>query len=217
MNAALRAQALCAYALRAYALRAYARRAQATRAYAILVDPVATWRRIDEEAADPAYLLAHYVALFALIPAVSGFVGACLIGVVVPRAGPVRQSIIDGLFGATFGYAAAFAIVLLVGLWIAILAPRFGGRRDFTRAFALAVYSFTPVWLSGVFLLLPGLRFLELTGCYGAYILVKGLPVLVGSRAQRSRPFAAATVVFAAALTLLAAAAQHALFARPGM
>ena len=36
----------------------------------------------------------------------------------------------------------------------------FGGRADFDSAFKLAVYSFTPVWLAGIFLLVPGLRFL---------------------------------------------------------
>ncbi len=199
------------------ALRAHSFRAHSFHAYAILVDPAAAWARIEQEAGDPAYLLTHYVALFALVPAMSGFIGACLIGVVVPGVGPVRAPIVDGLFGAVFGYVAAFAIVLLVALSIDALAPRFGGRRDFTRACKLAVYSFTPVWLCGVFLLLPGLRFLELTGFYGAYLLVKGLPALMKSPAQKSQPFAAAIVVLAGFLLLLADAAQAALFGRGGI
>ena len=59
-------------------------------------------------------------------------------------------------------------------LFIDFVAPLFGGRRDFGRALKVAVYAFTPVWLCGVFLLLPGLRFLELPGLYGAYLLVMG-------------------------------------------
>ena len=46
------------------------------------------------------------------------------------------------------------------------------GSEDFDSAFKLAVYSYTPVWLAGIFLLLPGLRFLILLGFYGAYVLV---------------------------------------------
>lgn len=207
MNAALRPQAIRAHAIRAHAIRAYA----------ILVDPAAAWTRIEQEPGDPAYLLTHYVALLALLPVVSGFIGACLIGVVVPGVGSVRVPIVDGVFGAIFGYVAEFATVLLVGLLIDALAPRFGGRRDFTRAFKLAVYSFTPVWFSGIFLLLPGLRFLELTGLYGAYLLVKGLPLLMKSAEPKSQAFAAAIVVFAAVLMVLAEAAQRALFGAGGI
>ena len=61
------------------------------------------------------------------------------------------------------------------------MAPLFGGRQDFDSAFKLAVYSYTPVWLAGIFLLLPGLRFLILLGFYGAYVLALGLPRLMKS------------------------------------
>jgi len=184
---------------------------------AILADPAAAWAGIEKNDSDPAYLLTHHVAPFALIPAVGGFVGACVIGVVVPGVGTVRAPIGPAILGAIFNYFSAFAIVIMVGLLIDLVAPRFGGRRDFGRAVKVAVYAFTPVWLCGVFLLLPGLRFLELAGIYGAYLLVKGLPVLMKSPAQPSQSFAAVTVVFGAALTLVAATLQHALFGTNGI
>jgi hypothetical protein len=189
----------------------------ALRAGAIIADPAAAWAGIEEDGADPAYVMTRYVAPFALIPAVCGFAGACLIGVVVPGIGTVRAPIGPAILGAIFNYFAAFAIVISVGFLIDLIAPRFGGRRDFGRAVKVAVYAFTPMWLCGVFLLLPGLRFLELAGLYGAYLLVKGLPVLMKSPAQPSQSFAAATVIFATALVLLAAAVQHALFGTNGI
>jgi hypothetical protein len=184
---------------------------------AILADPGAGFAGIEDDGSDPAYLLTHYVAPLALIPAVCGFVGAALIGVVAPGTGIVRAPIGPAVLGAIFNYFAAFAIVILVGLLIDLVAPRFGGRRDFGRAVKVAVYAFTPTWLCGVFLLLPGLRFLELAGLYGAYLLVKGLPVLMKSPAQPSQSFAALTVIIAAALTLIAATVQHALFGTNGI
>ncbi|MFY9897840.1 MAG: hypothetical protein WAK67_08600, partial [Xanthobacteraceae bacterium] len=54
------------------------------RAKAVLVDPAAAWRGIERDIGDPAYLLSRYVAVLALIPALSSFVGATLIGVVTP-------------------------------------------------------------------------------------------------------------------------------------
>ncbi len=189
----------------------------AHRAKAILVDPVAEWASIESEAGDPAYVLSHYVAVLALVPAVFSFIGACVVGVIMPNAGLVRAPIFNGLFGAIFGYVLTCATVLILGIVINLLALLFGGRRDFDNAFRLAVYSFTPVWLAGIFLVLPGLHFLMLTGFYGAYILWLGLPRLTKSPAQRSLTFAALVVVCAFALVYVAAVAQRIVFGTPGL
>lgn len=184
----------------------------ALRAKAILIDPFNEWIIIEKESGDAAFLMSRYVAWLALVPAVSDFIGACVVGVVVPGAGSQRAPLIDGLFGAVFGYVAAFVTVLLLGLIINILAPAFGGRRDFDSALKLAVYSYTPVWLAGIFLLLPGLLFLTLTGFYGAYTAMTGLPRLMKAPEQSSLGYTAIVVICAAALMLIAAAAEHAMF-----
>jgi hypothetical protein len=189
----------------------------ARRAKAMLVDPSAEWTVIERESGDPAYLLSRYVAVLALVPAVCGFIGASVIGVVVPGTGLVRAALFDGFFGAIFGYAMAVAIVLALALIIDLLAPLFGGQKDFDNAFKLAVYSYTPVWLAGIFLLLPGLRFLILLSIYGAYVLAMGLPRLMKSPMQTSYGYAAAIAVCAGALTLMAAAVQRMVFHTAGV
>jgi hypothetical protein len=187
------------------------------RAKAILIDPPAEWAAIEQESGDPAVVLTRYVAVLALIPALFGFIGTSVIGVAVPGAGTVRTPVLDGLFGAIFGYVMSCATVLLLGLIIDLLAPLFGGRRDFDSAFKLAVYSFTPVWLAGIFLLLPGLHFLVLTGFYGAYILWLGLPRLTNAQERRSRDFTTLIVIAAFLLLYITAAAQRAVFGTPGL
>ena len=184
----------------------------AWRARAMLLNPTAEWPAIERESGDPAYLLSRYVAVLALVPAGCGFIGASVIGVVVPGTGLVRASLFDGCFGAIFSYVMAFAIVLILALVIDLLAPVFGGRKEFDSALKLAVYSYTPVWLAGIFLLLPGLRFLILLGFYGAYVLLLGLPRLMKAPEQKSYLYALVIVVCAAALTLGAAATQRAVF-----
>ena len=186
------------------------------RSKAILVDPAAAWRGIEKDVGDPAYLLSRYVAVLALIPALSSFVGASLVGVVTPSGAILRANLIDGLFGAVFSYAASCAIVLLLGLIIDFLAPLFGGRRDFEEAFKLAVYSFTPLWLAGIFLLLPGLRFLLLTGIYGIYLFWLGAPRLTKMPEQQAANFTLVIVVCTAGLLYGAALAQRMLFGTPG-
>ena len=186
------------------------------RAMAILVDPAAAWGGIEKDIGDPAYLLSRYVAVLALIPALSSFVGATLIGVATP-SGVVRVDLIDGLFGAIFSYATSCAIVLLLGLIIDLLAPLFGGQRDFEDAFKLAVYSFTPLWLAGIFLLLPGLRFLLLTGAYGIYLFWLGAPRLIKVPEQQAANFTVAGVICACGLLYAAALTQRMLFGTPGL
>jgi hypothetical protein len=189
----------------------------ALRARAMLADPFAEWALIERESGDPAFLLSRYVAILALIPAVCGFIGACVIGAMVPGTGLVRAALSDGLFGAILGYVMAFAIVLLLALIINLLAPLFGGQKDFDNALKLAVYSYTPVWLAGIFLLLPGLRFLILLGLYAAYVLLLGLPRLMKSPEQNSYAYALVAVICAGALTLIAAAVQRTVFGTAGL
>lgn len=182
------------------------------RAKAMLADPAAAWRGIEKDVGDPAYLLSRYVAVLALIPALSGFVGATLIGVVAPSGAVIRADLVKGLLGALFSYAASCTIALLLGLIINVLAPPFGGRRNFENAFKLAVYSLTPVWLAGIFLLLPGLRFLLLTGAYGIYLLLIGVPRLTKMPEQQTASFTFVIAVCACGLIYAAALAQRMLF-----
>jgi hypothetical protein len=187
------------------------------RVKAILIDPAAAWRGFEKDIGDPAYLLSRYVAVLALVPALSSFVGVTLIGAVVPSGAVVRADLIDGLFGAIFSFAASCAIVLLLGLITDLLAPLFGGRSDFECAFKLAVYSFTPLWLAGIFLLLPGLRFLLLTGVYGIYLFWLGMPRLTKVPEQQAASFTVVIVICASGLLYGVALAQRMLFGTPGL
>ena len=60
----------------------------------------------------PAHSVERYVAVLALIPAVSGFIGACSSASSYPGVGTVRAPICStALFGAIFGYVMTFAVV----------------------------------------------------------------------------------------------------------
>jgi Yip1 domain len=187
------------------------------RALAIMLDPAAAWAAIAREPTDPAYLLSRYVAVLATIPALFSFIGASLVGAVVPGLGLVRAPIFNGLFGAIFCYVLSCATVLVLGIIINFAGALFGGRRDFEAAFKLAVYSYTPVWLAGIFLVLPGLYFLTLTGFYGAYVLWLGLPRASKITGRLALVFTACIVICAFALTYGAAVVQHVVFGTTGL
>jgi hypothetical protein len=149
----------------------------------ILLEPHAEWRVIAEEKGDASALFIRYVAILALIPALARFVGAALVGWYAP--------ILSSLAGALVIYLSGFAIVYGLALIIDALAPMFGAQKDFAAALKLAVYSATPVWIAGIFLLVPGLSFLVILGLQGVYLLWTGLPILMRAPAEKTLPYAA--------------------------
>jgi Yip1 domain len=187
----------------------------ALRAKSIVIDPLSEWDEIARQSNDAAEILARYVAPLAIIPCLFGFIGACLIGVIAHDGGLLRTPLVDGLFSTVFGYVMACAIVLVIALVIYVLAPFFGGHRSFDGAFALAAYSFTPVWLCGIFLLLPGLHFLALFSLYGLYLAWLGASRLVKVRQETALIFAISIAACAALLIYAAATAQHVIFGTP--
>jgi hypothetical protein len=147
---------------------------------AILSSPDIAWPVIAQEKGDASTLFIRYVAALASIPALGRFIGAALVGWYAP--------FLPSLTGALVIYLASFAIVYVLALIIDALAPRFGGQRNFAGALKLAVYSFTPAWLAGIFLLVPGLSFLVILGVHGIYLMWTGLPVLMQVPAEKALP-----------------------------
>jgi hypothetical protein len=181
------------------------------RVKAIVLTPHSEWRVIAQakrEKGHASALLIRYVAILAVIPAMARFIGASLVGGYAP--------IPSGLVGALVAYLSGFAVVYLLALIIDMLAPRFGGRKNFAGALMLAVYSCTPVWLAGIFLLVPGLSFLFILGLYGVYLLYAGLPVLMLAPPEKVLPYAVVVAGCAVTATTLLGWIVAPLFSGPG-
>ena len=160
------------------------------RAKAILLRPRAEWKVIEQEPETLRDLLVSYVAILAAIPEVARFLGQSFIGGYTP--------LVPSLIRAIVVYLVTFAMVYIIAGVIDLLAPRFGGEKNFANAVKLSVYSHTPLWLAGIFLLIPGLNFLLILGVYGVYLLWTGLPLLMRVPAEKALPYA--VVVTACAL-----------------
>ena len=65
----------------------------------------------------------------------------------------------------------------------------------------LSAYSFTPTWLAGIFLLMPGLRFLAILGLYAIFLLWRGLGPLMRVPKDKTLLYTAAVVVSALLVT----------------
>jgi Yip1 domain len=140
------------------------------RAKDIVLRPRTEWSAVDREASEISDLFVSYVAVLAAIPAVCALIRRVLVGVPLMTA----------LSIAITAYVLSCLSVYVMALIVDRLAPYFAGRRDFENALKLIAYSATPVWLAGVFLLIPGLGFLVLFGLLDAvYLLWLGIPALM--------------------------------------
>lgn len=181
----------------------------------ILLNPRAEWAIIEREPGDMAYLFMNYVAILAAIPAVCGFIGSSLIGISLPGLGTIRVPIVTGLVGAVVGYLLTFAMVYIVALLADLLAPTFQGQKNFENALKLVVYSYTPAWLAGVFLLIPSLGFLTILGLYGLYLLWTGIPPLMKAPQEKSIVYTLAIIVCAIVIGLIVGLVQAAIMPFP--
>lgn len=175
------------------------------RARKILVQPAAEWPVIEAEPTDVATLYREYIILLAAIPAVCSFLTWSVFGVYVPLAGRIRNSIFSGLFLGILTYALTLASVYVSALIIDWLAPKFASRPGVIQALKLVAYSMTPVWVAGVFQLIPTLgRFLGLVaGLYSIYLFYLGLPILMKTPSDRVIPYMAVAAVVAIVLYLV--------------
>ena len=180
----------------------------------IIDDPRSEWPLIATEPGDPMRLFVGYVAVLAVIPALCGFIGASLVGVSV-SVGRVHDSVPFGLLRALISYLFSFVIVYLTALATDVMAPLFQTQRNFTNALKLAVYSFTPVWLIGVVLMVPGLRFLSILGLYAIRLLWTGLPPLMGTPRPKILPYAISIVAAAFVITIALSVIQAAVTTLP--
>ena len=144
------------------------------RVKSILLTPKTEWPVIETEQTDVKTLTINYLLLLALIPAIAGFIGYGLIGqnvfgVHIGSAGYGLRHAITSLIGTIGG---AFLTAYIIDL----LAPNFGSEKNFLKSFQLVVYSYTPMMVAGILLIIPTLGMLaSLAGLYGLYLLYIGL------------------------------------------
>jgi hypothetical protein len=146
----------------------------------ICLTPQTEWPVISDETTPPAGLITGYVLPLAAVSAVAGLIGGSLIGQTVPFLGTYRIPFATGLGIAVFAVCSAVIGVFVISLLINALAPSFGAEKNSAQALKVAVYSFTPAWVAGVFQILPALGLLAVLGAlYGLYLLYLGLPRLM--------------------------------------
>jgi hypothetical protein len=173
------------------------------RAREIILKPQETWQKIKQEETSLPALFTNYAAILALVPSVALLIGYSLVGSRVPMVGMFRMPIQDSLLAGFLNYVLVLLGVSLGGYVISYLAPQFDSKPNLTHAMQLVVYSATPVWLAGIFNMIPSLSFLSLLGLYGVYLLYLGLPVLMETPHDRVLPYMILAIVVAVVISVI--------------
>ena len=180
----------------------------------VLVSPKTEWSAIEAENEPHAKVFTTYVVLLALIPAVASFIGYGLIGHSVFGV-KVGGTISWGLRQAIVQYIAMICGVYVTAFVIDFLAENFGAKKDLNRAFSLVAYSYTPMFVAGVFYLLPSLAWLaSLAGLYGLYLLYIGLQPMMKVSAEKQTTYFVVSLVVTILVSVILSAILGAILLR---
>src|SRR5688572_15725755 len=173
----------------------------------ICLTPQTEWSVIASETTPTAGLITGYVLPLAAVSAVAGLIGGSVIGQTVPLVGTYRIPLTTGLSIAVFAVCTAVVAVFVISFIINALAPSFGAEKNSAQAFKVAVYSFTPAWVAGVFQILPALGLLAVLGAlYALYLLYLGLPWLMKCPQDKAVGYTVVVVLCSIVMSVVLAA-----------
>jgi len=181
----------------------------------IVLNPKQEWQIIAGETSTIVDLYKSYIVILAAIGPVASIIGMSIIGISLPFVGSYRVPIGSSLASAIVQYVLALAGVYILALVIDALAPTFSGEKDINRAFKVAVFSYTPGWLVGIFMVIPALGILGILGLYGLYILYLGLPLLMKAPQEKSIGYLVAVIIAAIAIFAIIGAISHTFISYP--
>ncbi len=181
----------------------------------IMLNPKQEWQTIAGETSTIVDLYKSYIVILAAIGPVASIIGMSIIGISLPFAGSYRVPIGSALASAIVQYVLILVGVYILALVINALAPTFSGEKNINQAFKVAVYSYTPGWLAGIFMMIPALGMLGILGLYGLYILYLGLPLLMKAPQEKSMGYLVAVIIAAIAIFAIIGAISHTFISYP--
>jgi hypothetical protein len=130
----------------------------------ILLTPKEEWPKIEPEPASVQSIYVGYIMILAAIGPIA----------MMLRSFPL------GLVTGIVTYVVGLGMIYLLALIVDLLAPTFGGEKNFTQSLKLTAYSYTAAWIAGIFQLLGALAGLIglLAAIYSFYTFYLGVPAM---------------------------------------
>lgn len=156
----------------------------------IIIAPKKEWEQIDTEQTTISSLAITYALPLVLIGAIASFIAFGVIGVDV---------VFMRFRSMNLGIRVAFMHILSCGLSMAaaaividMLAPNFQSEKNMLRSVQLVVYSYTPMLVASILLIIPssGLAVLaSLAGLYGLYVMYVGFDFMKKTPEDKKMPY----------------------------
>lgn len=173
-----------------------------SRAWGLFTNPEAEWAQIRDEKTTVPSLLLGFVTPVAAAPTFAGMLGQLVFGEQVGDQ-RVRPEFLTAFGNAIITCLSVIALVYLMGLLINMIAEQFDGDRNEMNALKVAAYTPTPVLVTGLAAIYPPLWWVGILGlAASAYLLFRGLPILMRCPEDRALGFAA-TVTIVALIALM--------------
>lgn len=169
----------------------------------ILLQPKIEWGVIAAETTTTSELYRSYIMPLAAIGPVASIIGMSIIGIRMPFSGTFRIPITSAIGSAAVQYVFGLIGVYVLALIIDLLAPKFTGEKNLNQALKLAAYSYTAGWLSGIFIIIPALSVLMITGLYSLYLLYTGIPILMKAPQEKALGYTVAVVIAAIVIFMI--------------
>lgn len=165
--------------------------------WGLFVHPTQEWRRLKASRKTVGQVL-RYILLLAAIPVICGFIGTTQFGWQVGSAERVRLSVGSAAVIAVLYYLVIIVAVLCVGWMIHWMAATYGAEQSLTQCIVLAAFIPVPLFLVGVFQIIPILWLNLLVGlpalAYTVFLLYTGIPEFMEIPAERGFLFASAVL-----------------------
>jgi len=172
----------------------------------IMTRPDAAWRRLADLDETSQSLMLLYPLVWAILPAVSWYVGTTQVGWTIGSAEEVTRLTQDSARLISFlFYSGMVSCVVAIGYFIHWMAETYGAHSSFVRGILIASVCATPLFLAGAVGFYPVLWLDMLVGvfavCWSTYLLYTGIPIVMGI--PETRGFLFASAVIAVSLVIL--------------
>lgn len=172
-------------------------------AFGLFSQPTEEWSSIRKEHETPRRVYVAYVVILAVIAPVCAYISTAHFGWTIGGERLIKLTHMSAMQLSVLAYIAMLIGVFALGYGINWMAKTYGAKEEYvpSNGIALAAYSCTPMFLVGFILLYPSpllnaLVFLVAT-CYGAWLLQRGLAVVMGIDGQQAVMYAVSILTVA--------------------
>jgi Protein of unknown function (DUF1282). len=180
-------------------------------AFGIMTNPSAEWVSVRDDKSSFKQVFLSHVPFLALVPSLSAFYGVTQVGWVVGD-NVTRLSTNSALSLCALTYVALLVGVFVLGEFANWMSRTYGVAESEERRHhagtALAVCATTPMFLAGLFLIVPSIWVNTLAmiaaGSYAVYLIYEGMPILMNI--DKNRAFMYSSSVITVGLVLMVSA-----------